>query len=101
MADLGRLESRGHRIEINCPHIENGTCADCLWPQVMPYVAARQTLDDLLPKLKLLSDALTEHAKQGRQLAKGTAALRGWIEKAAALKWELGEAKPTDEEPTP
>jgi hypothetical protein len=88
----GSVEFGKHRIEIDCPHVENGACSDCIWPQIVPYIAARQTLDDLLPKFAKLSEALGAVAADVGRLAKATDAVRVWTEKAAATKWELGPA---------
>lgn len=76
-----------HEIKIHCPHVENGACSDCIAPQVVPYVAARQTLDVLLPKMAELSAAL-------REIAKATDRLHDWVEKMAKAKWELGAEVP-------
>jgi hypothetical protein len=87
----GELKSGGLRIEINCPHVENGACPDCMWPQIMPFVGARQTLDELVPKMKLLADALREEAKRTATLAKGVDKMREWVEIAAAAKWHVAD----------
>jgi len=66
-----------------------------MWPQIVPYVAARQTLDDLLPRFTLLSDALRDLAKDVERVAKGTDKLREWVEKMAGAKWHI-EDEPND-----
>jgi hypothetical protein len=93
MAD-GVLESGAYRIEIRCPHVEDGSCSACMWPQIMPFVGARTTLDHLLPQLKLLGDALREEAERATSIAKATDKMRDWIEQAATAKWDLGPAEP-------
>jgi hypothetical protein len=95
----GELNSGGHRIEINCPHVENGACPDCMWPQIMPYVGARTTLDEMVPKMRLLAGALREEAKRTATLAKGVDKMREWVEIAAAAKWHLADEPASPREP--
>jgi hypothetical protein len=95
MAD-GEVSVGVHRIEIRCSHVKNGACSDCMWPQIMPYVSARQTLDDLLPKLGMLSEALRAFAKDAERIAKATDAVREWTEGMAAAKWSLAPVPPNE-----
>jgi hypothetical protein len=97
----GAVEMGKHRIEVNCPHVADGACSACMWPQIVPYVAARLALDDLLPKFKLLSEALRSLASDAERVAKGTDKLHEWVELRAAEKWELRATDAGDKEPTP